>query len=155
MSSNLPYSSPADSDLTSDRFGHLIGNVFRQWRRYVDEQFKDVGFTDATRTPIIALFDHKGAMRQKELASKLGLDPSSLVRVLEILRKRDLITWESDPEDKRAKRITLTAEGQKWAALIIQKSLEIERHFLAEITAHELQTARSVLKKVATKIPEP
>lgn len=155
MSCILP-DRPRDGSETAapaERFGHLIGSVFRQWRRYVDEEFKAVGFTDATRTPIIALFEHKAPMRQKDLAARIGLDPSSLVRVLDLLRKRGLVNWVKDPEDKRTKCISITEEGQKWARIIIEKGIAIERQFLAEVTEAELAAARAVLKKIAERIP--
>ena len=69
------------------RLGQLIGRVFRQWRKKVDESFKDQGLSDATRMPLLVLYTQGEAMRQKDLAHALSLDTSSLVRVLAQLRE--------------------------------------------------------------------
>src|SRR5690606_24704659 len=93
MSSNPPAiaGSPEPvSPINSERFGRLLGSVFRKWRRYVDDEFRDLGFTDATRSPLIGLYDHAGSMRQRDLADHLGLEASALVRVISLLEKRGL-----------------------------------------------------------------
>ncbi len=64
--------------------------AFRQWRKKVDESFKEQGLTDASRMPLLMLYTHGEAMLQKDLAQALSLDTSSLVRVLDQLRDGEL-----------------------------------------------------------------
>jgi MarR family transcriptional regulator, transcriptional regulator for hemolysin len=140
------------------RFGLLIGSVYRQWRKKVDESFKDQGLTDATRMPLVVLLTHGQAMLQKDLAQALSLDTSSLVRVLAQLRDAQLVQWASDATDRRTKRIALTAQGEQVAAQILRKSLEIEKAILAELTAQEIDVTRRALHKIALsfeQIPPP
>lgn len=61
------------------RLGNLLGSVYRQWRRRVDLSFKDLGLSDATRMPLLALYVQEQPLRQKELADALSLDTFSLV----------------------------------------------------------------------------
>lgn len=131
------------------RFGLLLGRVYRQWRRQVDCSFKDLGLSDATRMPLLVLYVQNAAMRQKDLAESLYLDTSSLVRVLAQLRASHLVEWASDPADRRTKCIELTAQGRAVAALILQKSWDIERALLADLTPQELDTTRAVLQKIS------
>lgn len=131
------------------RFGSLLGGIFRQWRKKVDESFKAQGLTDATRMPLLVLYTRGEAMLQKDLAHALSLETSSLVRVLAQLREAHLVQWSSDEEDRRTKRIALTAQGTQAAALILQKSLEIEQAILADLTEQELQVTRQTLGKIA------
>ena len=130
------------------RFGVLIGSVFRQWRKKVDESFKDEGLTDATRMPLLVLYTQGEAMLQKDLAQALSLETSSLVRVLAQLRDADWVQWDSDPQDRRTKRIALTPQGEQMASQILQKSLEIEQAILADLSAHELEVTRTALHKI-------
>ena len=133
------------------RFGRLVGAIFRKWRRQVDGAMKDVGLSDATRMPLLTLHTQSSPMRQKELAQALHLDTSSLVRVLAQLRERDLVTWESDPEDRRTKCIALTAQGADMAARILHISLDIEREILSDISEEELRVTRHVLEKISRR----
>ncbi len=133
------------------RFGLLIARVYRQWRRQVDLSFKDLGLSDATRTPLLVLYEQGGPLRQKDLADALYLDSSSLVRVLAQLRAAQLVDWQCDPADRRTKCIALTEQGRAIAQLILAKSLEIERVLLAELSAEEQQVTRAVLNKISQR----
>jgi MarR family transcriptional regulator for hemolysin len=153
MSSNPgpgPVTEPG-VEAARSRFGLLVASVYRKWRRQVDQSFRDLGLSDATRTPLLALYTQAGPMRQKDLAEALSLDASSLVRVLAQLRQRRLLTWQCDPADRRTKCIALTAEGRRIAALILARSLEIERVLLADLDPQELAVTRSALARIARR----
>lgn len=140
-----------DLDQARSRFGLLIGRVCRQWRRQVDLSFKDLGLSDASRMPLLVLYAHGEALRQKDLADALYLDSSSLVRVLAQLRAAQLVDWQCDPADRRTKYIALTATGRETAALILTKSLEIEQSILADLSAQEQAVTRQVLEKISAR----
>jgi MarR family transcriptional regulator for hemolysin len=147
---------PAAHELAQvrSRFGRLIGSVYRQWRRQVDLSFKEQGLTDATRMPLVVLYAKDQALLQKELAQALHLETSSLVRVLDQLRRMELVDWSNDPDDRRTKRIALTPAGRKAAAQIVDKSLEIEQQILAGLSAEELAITRATLEKIARRFGE-
>lgn len=138
-------------DQARSRFGLLLGRVCRQWRRQVDLSFKDLGLSDATRAPLLALYTQGEALRQKDLADALYLESSSLVRVLAQLRQAQLVDWECDPADRRTKYIALTARGRETAALILVKSLEIEQTILADLTAQEQDVTRRAFEKISAR----
>lgn len=144
---------PATPDLAQarSRFGRLLGGVYRQWRRQVDLSFKDMDLTDASRMPLLVLYVEEAPMRQKDLAEALYLDTSSLVRVLDQLRKKKLVDWSSAPADRRAKYIGLTPQGRRAAAQIVEKSLQIEQAILAELTPEELEITRKTLHKISDR----
>lgn len=133
------------------RFGHLLGSVYRQWRRQVDLSFKDLGLSDASRMPLLVLYTHEQPLRQKDLADALYLDTSSLVRVLAQLREAQLVDWAADPADRRTKCIALTRAGREAAALILGKSMAIEQAVMAELTPEELDTTRRTLEKMSRR----
>ena len=118
----------------------------------MDLAFRDMDLSEATRMPIIMLYDHGAAMRQKELAEALAVDSSSLFRILNALRMRDLIDWEADPADRRAKLIRLTASGRAIAQQILDRSLAIERQTLAGLRPHDLATTRALLKEMVHRL---
>lgn len=143
-------SAPGASSARS-RFGHLIGRVYRQWRRQVDLSLRDLGLSDATRMPLLVLHVQAAPMRQKDLAQALALDTSSLVRVLAQLRQAQLVDWTCDPADRRTKCIALTPQGADVAAQILGKSLEIERSILVDLSPEELAVTRAALEKIARR----
>lgn len=153
----MQTNSPLDPGPTPERlqarsrFGALLGGVYRQWRRQVDLNFKDLGLSDATRMPLLVLYVQEEPLRQKDLADALYLDTSSLVRVLAQLRKAQLVDWSSDPADRRTKCIVLTPAGRETAAVILAKSMEIEQTILADLSPHEQEVTRRALVKISRR----
>ncbi len=54
-------------------------------------------------------------LRPTDLASELEITASGVTRAIAPLEKRGIVKRESDPEDARASRITLTAAGRALA----------------------------------------
>src|SRR5471032_2192931 len=94
-----------------DGFASLIARVGRQWRREVDHRLQPFGLTEATWLPLIHLARAAAPMRQKDLATSLVLDGSSVVRLLDALETSGLIERREENADRRAKTITLTKLG--------------------------------------------
>lgn len=144
----------SEAAVVPPRFGRLIAGIYRQWRRQVDISFKELDLSDATRMPLLALYEQGAPMRQKELAQSLGLDTSSLVRVLDQLRERELLDWECDPTDRRTKCIALTVRGHKVTGLILEKSRDIEHTILADLSPQELTVLHTALAKIARRFDD-
>ena len=154
MQTNSPDNQPSAQEpfQARSRFGFLLGSVYRQWRREIDLNFKDLGLSDATRMPLLVLYVQDTALRQKDLAQALFLDSSSLVRVLAQLHKAQLVQWDTDPADRRTKCIALTPAGREVAALILKKSMEIEQSILAELSANDVNVTRGALEKISERL---
>jgi DNA-binding MarR family transcriptional regulator len=52
-------------------------------------------------------------MAMKDLGQRMRCDPSFVTNIADMLEKRGLATRESDPADRRVKRIVLTPAGQE------------------------------------------
>lgn len=94
------------------RFGIVFSLLARRWRKAIDAHLSAVGLTDATWVPLVHLNETGGGITQKELAALVGVDGSSLVRILDILEREGLIERRRDESDGRANLIHLTAEGE-------------------------------------------
>jgi MarR family transcriptional regulator, transcriptional regulator for hemolysin len=90
-----------------ERVGRLVQHVARDWRRAVDARMAPLGLTDATWLPLLYLA-RVGPGRQGEVADYLGLDRSSVVRLIDALADQGLVTRQGDANDRRIKRIVLT-----------------------------------------------
>ncbi|MFJ4131481.1 MarR family winged helix-turn-helix transcriptional regulator [Pseudomonas cyclaminis] len=141
-----------ENDVTHPRLGSQLGLIYRQWRKILDSRLKTYGITDASWSPLITLARANRPLRQKELAARLSLDTSSMVRVLEKLRAELLIDWSVDLTDRRAKAISLTLQGQQLVANIEGYSRALEEEVLAGIAPEDVMTTRETLSKIANTI---
>lgn len=57
--------------------------------------------------------DHESGISQRELAERLGLEKSSVSRMVADLESDGLLTRERDPENRRLYRLEITEEGRR------------------------------------------
>ncbi|MFI6997586.1 MarR family winged helix-turn-helix transcriptional regulator [Nocardia sp. NPDC050175] len=85
-------------------------SVAYQVRRAVDGHMADNGLSLA-RTKILRILDQHGPVRQGSLATELGLAARSITQAVEGLERDGLVERDTDPADRRAKLVALTAAG--------------------------------------------
>lgn len=88
-----------------------INDVARLLRTYADHEARRFGMTRA-KWAVLARLDRFEGLKQAELAEMLDLQPISLTRLLDGLADNGLIERRPDPDDRRAKRLFLTAAAR-------------------------------------------
>ena len=71
----------------------------------------------------------------KELAEKLGTSTPAMSRAVDDLVKKGLVTRVEDPDDRRARRIQLTAKGREVVDRIVTVRLKGVTAFAASLSA--------------------
>ena len=137
-----------------DRLGFLMITLTRQWRRFVEEQLAVSGLTDATWTPLLHLRAWGDGVTQKELAERVGLDGSSLVRLLDILEGKGWVERRADPADRRSKRIFLTEQGNTAVDSIRATMLEAELSMLQDLDDAEVEAMLGGVQKIRSRIDQ-
>lgn len=135
-----------------DEFGALVARAARQWRRAVDHRLQPFGLTEATWLPLIYLARASTPMRQKDLAAALSLDGSSVVRLLDALAAARLIERSEGSTDRRAKIITITAQGWSIIEQVEAIAREVRSATLDGLSDDELSLATRVLKTVCDNL---
>jgi len=92
-------------------FAFSLNDVARMLRTYADHKASQFGITRAQWVVLVRLDRFEG-LKQSELAEMLDLQPITLTRLLDRLCTNGLIERRADPNDRRAKRLYLTAEAR-------------------------------------------
>ncbi|HTZ03376.1 MAG TPA: MarR family transcriptional regulator [Xanthobacteraceae bacterium] len=92
-------------------FAFSLNDVARMLRTYADQKASQFGITRAQWVVLVRLDRFEG-LKQSELADMLDLQPITLTRLLDRLCDNGLIERRSDPNDRRAKRLYLTAQAR-------------------------------------------
>jgi DNA-binding MarR family transcriptional regulator len=79
------------------------------------------------------------------LSDELGISVASASRAAEGLVRKKLATRLEDPDDRRVRRLALTAKGHRLAARIIAARLATLEDFTASLEAEERQKLESAL----------
>lgn len=134
-------------------FGHLLMNVSRTWRQVLEVRLAELGLTDATWVPLFHLHAAVGTpLTLKQLAQRVGLDSSSLVRVVDLLESRGLLVRHSDAHDRRSKSLCLTAQGQHVVADVRAKLHQVEGQLLQGMDSTTTAALRHGLQQLHTRL---
>lgn len=129
------------------RFGLQFSFIARQWRRVMQAHLASIGLTDTTWVPLVHLSECKG-ITLKALALRVGVESSSLVRIIDSLERDGLVARRRDEADGRAKQIFLTEEGELRVAGIRAELSRFEASLLTEITDEEIEIMLSVFERL-------
>jgi MarR family transcriptional regulator for hemolysin len=123
----------------------------RLLRNYIDHRAKARGTTRAQWIVLFRLREQEG-LSQVDLADVLELQPISLVRLLDRLVEHGLVERRSDPRDRRANRLFLTASGRQLADDLDSLRDAIATDVLQEMPTAVLETSLKTLQEVKDRI---
>ena len=85
----------------------------------------------------------------RELGSDTATKPTTLTSVLDRLVRKDYVTRELDPGDRRSFRVSLTAHGRRVAEAARAAAEDLERTALAAISDADLAGFRAVTRALS------
>jgi MarR family transcriptional regulator for hemolysin len=137
-------------DLKKQIVSQLV-ETSRLLRNYIDQRAKTRGTTRAQWIVLFRLREQEG-LSQVDLADVLELQPISLVRLLDRLVEHGLVERRSDPRDRRANRLFLTAAGRQLADDLDSLRDAIATDVLQGVPTAALETSLKALRDVKDRI---
>ena len=143
----------APESVESD-LGWALGTVMRNYLRAVDEVVTDVP-GGPRGYQVLAACGREGPRTQLALARQLGVDRTVMTYLLDELEQAGLVARTPDPADRRARRITLTDDGQARLCALERSLRAAEDDLLAPLDDGERAALRKLLLRVATHLGGP
>jgi MarR family transcriptional regulator for hemolysin len=141
------------------RYGQNISQkliaIAQIWRREISRALAETGKSDSLALPLMHLHRRGDRVTQRCLAAWVGVDNSSIVRVLDALELAGEIRREPDSRDRRAKLICLTDQGRITADGIEAILQKIRGRFLAGIAPEDLDVMDRVLGQMLAQHERP
>jgi len=126
-------------------FAFSLNDVARMLRTYADYKASQFGITRAQWAVLVRLDRFEG-LKQSELAEMLDLQPITLTRLLDRLCANGLIERRSDPNDRRAKRLYLTAQARP----LIERLADLGDEWMATaLTGLEREQVETIIARLA------
>jgi MarR family transcriptional regulator for hemolysin len=116
----------------------------RQWRRTSQSVITAYNVSEACATPLLIAGRLDAPVRQVALAEMTGIEGPSLVRLLDQLCAANLVRREEDPDDRRAKIISLTDEGRSVTAKIEKELMGLRADVLQPVSREDLEATLRV-----------
>lgn len=126
-----------------------LTQVARAWRAEANTQLADLDLSEALAYPVVTIHRMGDGVRQNALARAIGIEGPSLVRLLDQLERLGLVARRDAADDRRAKTLHLTPEGER-AALRIEAVLDDMRaRLLADASDEDIAATLRVLRTLA------
>ena len=136
-----------ESNLGSD-----LARLVRAWRALIDDRLKPLGLTQTHWVTLHNINMLPPEQSQIQLAKAIGIEQPSLVRTLDQLEEKKLITRQTCASDRRAKRIKLTEE----AAPIINEMESVidstRKEILSGMSSSEIEQLGGMLSRLEKNI---
>lgn len=86
----------------------------RHWRRICQTTLVNFGISEACAVPLLMIGRLGEGVRQVTVAQAAGMESPSLVRLLDQLCSAGYVCRSEDPNDRRAKCLSLTEAAASW-----------------------------------------
>jgi DNA-binding MarR family transcriptional regulator len=99
---------------------------------------------------VMSIVAAQPGITQNALRDHTGIDPSTMVAVIDDLEARGLAERRPHPTDRRAHTIYVTEAGQQMLELIGDLGARLQAELFAPLSAEEQDTLIELLRKLAT-----
>jgi DNA-binding MarR family transcriptional regulator len=129
----------------------MIGALLRlPWeavQEHMLERLHANGFADFDASYLIVVqYPGPQGERPSELAARLRISKQALNHLLGQLELRGYLSRDADPEDRRSKRIRLTARGTKAGTVIREAVAEMEDTWAQQLGPKRFNQLRTLLQ---------
>jgi DNA-binding MarR family transcriptional regulator len=130
-----------------ETFPFEIGETAHALRKAFDRKAVGLGVTRA-QWKVLFRLERQPGLRQIELADLLDIEPITLTRILDRLEEAGLVERSSDPADRRAWRLHVTAQAQPLIEKLKAVGADLAADAFSGIDPKDIETARQVLARI-------
>jgi DNA-binding MarR family transcriptional regulator len=130
-----------------------LGRVIRHLTRLSGGPDEGPALTSTQRLALFELLED-GPMRLNDLAKRMGASAPTASRAVDVLAEAQLVERLTDPADRRALRIELTAAGRERVDLRKARVAEAFRPAAAGMSAEEREQLAALLERLADELSQ-
>src|ERR671910_84075 len=126
--------------------GQLFFRLWRAMHTRTAEMLASVGLTPALFALLNVIGAREGAIQQ-ELGAMLGIDPSTMVALVDRLEQAGLAKRRPAPRDRRAREVVITAKGRRQLEAARRKVADVEDEVLGGLGGDERDQLMTLLRR--------
>lgn len=130
--------------------GSDLARLVRVWRALIDHRLKPLELTQTHWVTLHNIHQLPPEQSQIQLAKAIGIEQPSLVRTLDQLEEKGLISRQTCANDRRAKRIKLTEKAEPLINQMEDVIGKTRDEILAGVSKQEVETLLNLIRKLET-----
>jgi DNA-binding MarR family transcriptional regulator len=143
---------PQDNPEIAEFAGQLFFRLWRASHTRTAAALESVGLTPALFALLNYLGSSEGAIQQ-EIGSAMGIDPSTMVSLIDELERSGLARRRPHPTDRRAREVTITAKGRRVLERARRMAVEVEDEVLQGLSDGERRQLLKLLRRALSAAP--
>jgi DNA-binding MarR family transcriptional regulator len=147
----MATSSPIDPDVAEFN-GQLFFRLWRASHTRIAEGLETIGLTTAQFGVLNFLGSREKAIQQ-EIGVAMGIDPSTMVALIDELESEGLAKRQPSPSDRRAREVVLTAKGRRRRERGRRMATQVDDEVLQGLTAPERRQLEKLLRRALDTAP--
>ncbi|MFB4315221.1 MarR family winged helix-turn-helix transcriptional regulator [Actinomadura sp. 21ATH] len=128
--------------------GMLLAEAHNRSRDRMNEALGPLGINVRGFAVLLALPLY-GPVSQRDLIARIGIDKSTMFRLIDELEEGGLVSRERAPRDRRAYSIVLTPRGEETLAGARRAAEEVDEHLFGRLTGPERRRLTGLLRRLA------
>jgi DNA-binding MarR family transcriptional regulator len=144
--------SPQPENRVAEYAGQLFFRLWRASHTRVAESLGSIGLTPASFGVLNVLGARNGAIQQ-EIGSLMGIDPSTMVALIDDLEGAGLVERRPHPKDRRARAVALTPKGRRRLERGRALAAQVEDEVLGGLPADERRELLRLLRRALESAP--
>ena len=142
---------PADPEV-AEFAGQLFFRLWRASHTWTAAALESIGLTTALFSVLNFLLARDAAIQQ-EIGAAIGIDPSTMVTLIDDLERADLAKRRPHPHDRRAREIVITPKGRRTVERGRALAREVEDAVLQGLASEERRELMRLLRKALSSAP--
>jgi DNA-binding MarR family transcriptional regulator len=128
---------------------------FRLWRASHERTAMALESLDMTPAQfgVLNLLAARDGAIQQEIGAAMGIDPSTMVSLIDELERKGLAKRRPHPSDRRAREVSITPKGRRLLGRGKKMALEVENELLRGLTAAQRRQLLKLLRQALSEAP--
>ena len=145
-------SSPSADTAVAEFAGQLFFRLWRTTHVRFAEALESLGLTTALFALLNVLGTREGAIQQ-EIGAAMGIDPSTMVSLIDQLESAGLAKRRPRATDRRAREVAISPKGRRVLAQARQLAMQVEDEVLRGLSGAERRQLLALLRRALDSAP--
>jgi len=128
----------------------MLKSIFRVLEIRAAEQI-NIRLTMVQFGLLFSISEEKEEVILKDMAEKMGKDKSSILRMVDLLEKKELVRRVVDQNDRRKNQLLITKKGERYITEFLEIELKLNREIQEGLSDADIQTFYKVVNHLKTK----
>ena len=136
-----------------DAFGFIVTDIARMSRAMLERRIAaaSLGVTPGEARTLLHIAAREGR-RQTQIAERMGVEPMTACSYIDRLEKQGLVVRETDPDDRRAKKVRTTDTARQLIDAVVEQAARMREQTLDGLDPAERETLMAALRRARSNL---